>query len=154
MKALVVYDSLHGNTEKIAKAIGDAIGGEVRVVSVGDAKPSELSTVDLLFVGSPTHGGRASPPMREFLAKIQADALQGINVAAFDTRLTNKWARIFGFAAGRIAKSLTKKGGILLGSPEAFYVEGTEGPLREGELQRAAAWAKKIVELRSVVPDA
>jgi len=149
MKTLVIYDSLYGNTAKIAKAIGDAIGGEVRVVSVGEAEPPDLRTVNLLFVGSPTHGGRASPPMREFLDRIQADALQGINVAAFDTRLTNKWARIFGFAAGRIAKSLTKKGGILLGSPEAFYVEGTEGPLREGEPERAAAWAKRIVEGKS-----
>ena len=146
MKIVVIYDSLYGNTEKIAKAIGDAVGGEVRVLSVGEAKPSELSTVDLLFVGSPTHGGRASPPMRKFLEKAQPRGLEGVKVATFDTRLTNKWARIFGFAAGRIAKSLTKKGGILLGSPEAFYVEGTEGPLKEGELERAGAWARGIVQ--------
>jgi flavodoxin I len=146
MKTLVVYDSLYGNTEKIAKAIGDAVGGEVRVLSVGEAKPSELTTVDLLLVGSPTHGGRASPPMREFLDKVQARGLQGVKVAAFDTRLANKWAGIIGFAAGRIAKSLRKKGGTLVLSPEAFYVEGTEGPLKEGELERAAAWARGIVQ--------
>jgi flavodoxin len=149
MKILVIYDSLYGNTAKIAKAIGDAVGGEVRVLSVGEAKPSELSTVDLLFVGSPTHGGRASPPMRELLDKVQARGLGGIKVAAFDTRLTNKWARIFGFAAGRIAKSLAKKGGTLVLSPEAFYVKGTEGPLKEGELERAGAWARGIVEAAS-----
>ena len=146
MKALVVYDSLYGNTEKIAQAIGDGIAGEVRVVRVGEVVVSELKTLDLLFVGAPTHGGRASEPMREFLDKVQAPGLEGINVAAFDTRLTNKWARIFGFAAGRIAKNLKKKGGTLIGSPKAFYVEGTEGPLKEGELERAAGWAKDIVE--------
>jgi flavodoxin I len=146
MKTLVIYDSLYGNTEKIAKAIGDAVGGEVSVQSVGEAKASELSPVDLLFVGSPTHGGRASPATREFLDKVQPPDLEGIKVAAFDSRLTNKWARIFGFAAGRIAKSLKKKGGTLIGSPEAFYVEGSEGPLKEGELERAAAWARQIVE--------
>jgi flavodoxin I len=146
MKTLVVYDSVHGNTEKIAQAIGDAIPGEVRVARVGEVDISELKGLDLLFVGAPTHGGRASPPMQEFLDKVQGPALEGINVAAFDTRLTARWVKIFGFAAGRIAKSLKKKGGTLVGSPEAFYVEGGEGPLREGELERAADWAKKIVE--------
>jgi len=145
MKTLVVYDSLYGNTEKIAQAIGDALTGEVRVLRVGEVDPSELTTLDLLVVGSPTHGGRASPAMREFLDKIQAPALQGINVAAFDTRLTSRWAAIFGYAAGRIAKSLKEKGATVIGSPQGFLVTGTEGPLKEGELERAAAWAKEIV---------
>jgi len=146
MKTLVVYDSLYGNTERIAKAIGDALTGEVKVLRVGQADPSELKALDLLIVGSPTHGGRPSPPMREFLDKVQAPALEGTSVAAFDTRHTSKLTVIFGYAAGRIAKSLKKKGGTLVLSPQAFYVEGTEGPLKEGELERAAAWAKEIVQ--------
>ena len=145
MKTLVLYDSLHGNTEKIARAIGDAIEGEVQVLRAGEVNPAGLTTYDLIFVGAPTHGGRASEPMRNFLDKVEASALDGIKVAAFDTRLTNRWARIFGFAAGRIAKSLQKKGGALQLSPEAFYVEGTKGPLRERELERAASWAKEVV---------
>jgi len=148
MKSLIVYDSLYGNTEKIAKAIGAALTGEVKVLRVGEVDPSELKTFDLLIVGSPTHGGRASPTMREFLDKIQAAALQGINVAAFDTRLTSRWAAIFGYAAGRIAKSLKKKGGTLIVSPQGFLVTGTEGPLKEGEVERAASWAKEIVETK------
>jgi len=146
MRILVVYDSLYGNTEKIAQAIGAALTGEVQVSRVGEVDPSELSSFDLLIVGSPTHGGRASPAMREFLDKVEAPALEGTNVAAFDTRLSTRWVGIFGYAAGRIAKSLKKKGGTLVLSPEAFYVEGSEGPLKEGELERAAAWAKEIVQ--------
>jgi len=146
MNTLVIYDSLYGNTEKIARAIGDALSGEVKVLRVGDVDVSELKGLDLLFVGSPTHGGRPSPATRELLDQIQPPALQGIKGAAFDTRLTTRWAAILGFAAGRIAKSLKKKGGTLVGSPEAFYVEGSEGPLRERELERAAAWAKGIAE--------
>jgi flavodoxin len=146
MKILVVYDSLHGNTEKIAKAIGAALAGEVKVLRVGEVDPSELKALDLLIVGSPTHGGRPSPAMREFLDKVQKPALEGTNVAAFDTRLSTRWVGIFGYAAGRIAKSLKEKGGNLLLSPEAFYVEGTEGPLKEGEVERAAAWVREIVE--------
>jgi flavodoxin I len=146
MKTLVVYDSLYGNTEKIAQAIGDAVSGEVKVVRAGEVDLSALKELDLLFVGSPTHGGRPSPPMREFLDKVQSRALQGIKVATFDTRHTSKFTLLFGYAAGRIAKSLKEKGGTLLLSPEGFFVEGTEGPLKDGELERAAHWAKEVVE--------
>lgn len=148
MKTLVVYDSLYGNTEKIARAIGDAVGGDVHVLRVGEVDPSGLPTLDLLIVGSPTHGGRPSPPMREFLDKVQAPALQGVNVAAFDTRHSSRFTVIFGYAAGRIAGSLKNRGGTLIVSPEGFLVTGTEGPLKEGELERAAAWAKGIVETK------
>jgi flavodoxin I len=146
MKTLVVYDSLYGNTERIAQAIGDAVSGKVKVVRAGEVDVSELKALDLLLVGAPTHGGRASPPMREFLDKVQSRALQGVKVAAFDTRHTSKFTVLFGYAAGRIAKSLKKKGGTLLLSPEGFFVEGTEGPLKEGELERAASWAEKVVK--------
>jgi len=55
MKALVVYDSVHGNTAQVARAIGEAIDAEV--LHVGDANPASLEELDLLIVGSPTHGG-------------------------------------------------------------------------------------------------
>jgi len=145
MKTLVVYDSLYGNTEKVAKAIGGGLAGEVTVLPVGEVDPSELKSFDLLFVGSPTHGGRPSPRMKKLLDEVQARGFEGVNVAAFDTRHSHKLTVIFGYAAGRIAKSLKKKGGTLLLSPQAFYVEGTQGPLRECELERAAAWAKEVV---------
>jgi flavodoxin I len=146
MKALVVYDSVHGNTERVAKAIGDAISGEVEVLRAGEANPAELTAFDLVIVGSPTYGGRPTEAMQGFLSKVPALALQGANVAAFDTRLSTKWVRIFGYAAPRIAGKLKKAGGTLMGAPEGFFVEGTEGPLTEGELERAADWAKGIVE--------
>jgi flavodoxin I len=145
MKTLVVYDSVHGNTEQIARAIGDAVGGDVEILHAGAADASALKAVDLLFVGAPTHGGRASPGMKGFLEKVQGSALDGIDVAAFDTRLTAGWVRIFGYAAGRIGKTLEKMGGTLIASPEGFFVKGTEGPLKEGELERAAQWAEEIV---------
>jgi len=144
MKAMVVYDSLYGNTEKLARAIGGAIGDEARVVRAGDVSLSELESVDLLVVGSPTQGGRPTPATRDFLDKVSKSAVESVNVAAFDTRVTSRWAAVFGYAAGRIAKSLKRKGGTLVASPEGFFVEGTEGPLKDGELERADAWAKRI----------
>ena len=146
MKALIVYDSAYGNTEQIARAIGGAISGDVKVIRAGDASPSDLEAIDLLIIGVPTQGGRATPPIRDFLKKITKPALKGINVAAFDTRITTKWVGIFGYAAGRIARSLQKMGGNLVVNPEGFFVKGTEGPLKEGELERAAIWVKGLVK--------
>ena len=144
MKTLVVYDSLYGNTKAIAQTIGDAIPGEVEVVYVGDANASALKAYDLLIVGAPTHGGRPTEAVQVFLDKAPVNAFEGTNVAAFDTRLTAKWVRIFSYAAPRIAGRLKEKGGTLIGSPGGFFVKGTKGPLKEGEVERAAGWAKEI----------
>jgi len=153
MKALIVYDSVYGNTEQIAKAIGDAITGEVNVLRMGEVNTSELKTLDLLIVGSPTHGGRPTPAMKDFLNSVSEPDIKGINVAAFDTRLTTRWVKIFGFAAGKIAKNLIKKGGMPLLSPEGFFVKKGKGPLKEGELERAASWAKEIVKSKTEFTD-
>jgi flavodoxin len=143
MKAVVVYDSTYGNTEKIAQAIGEAIAAQV--LRIGHVNPSDLQGFDLVIIGSPTMGGRPSQATQDLL-KALGPALKGTNVAAFDTRLTAKWVSIFGYAAGKIAGSLKGNGAILLGSPEGFFVEGSKGPLKEGELERAAGWAKEIVK--------
>ena len=144
MKTLVVYDSVYGNTEKIARAIGEALTGEVEVVHASTANSSGLDAYGLLVVGGPTHAGRATEAVKDFLKNIPASAIAGTNVAAFDTRLTSRWVRIFGFAARRIASSLEKLGGKLAVPPEPFYVDGSEGPLSEGEVERAADWAREI----------
>ncbi len=148
MKALIVYDSVYGNTEKIARAMAEAIapGGEVKVLRASEADLSELSSADLVIAGCPTHGGRPTSAMQGFLNKVPESSLQGITAAAFDTRVSAKWVKILGFAAGKIADSLKKKGAALIASPEGFFVEGKEGPLKEGELERAAGWAKGILE--------
>ncbi|MCJ7426201.1 MAG: flavodoxin family protein [Dehalococcoidales bacterium] len=145
MRALVVYDSVYGNTEEIAKAIGGAIsGGEVRVLRAGEVGPPELENISLLVVGAPTQGGRATPAIKDFLERVTKAEINGLDVAAFDTRYSAKAAKIFGYAAGKIASSLKKKGAHLIVDPEGFFVEGVQGPLKEGELERAAAWGKGL----------
>jgi flavodoxin len=148
MKALIVYDSVYGNTEKIAGAMAEAItpSGEVKALRAGEANPSELESLDLLIVGSPTHAGRPTAAVQDFLNKVTQQSLKGIKVAAFDTRISKKIVGVFGYAAGRIANNLKKKGGVLIASPEGFFVTGGQGPLKEGELERAAAWAEGFSE--------
>jgi flavodoxin len=53
--------------------------------------------------------------------------------------------KVFGYAAGRIADSLKAKGGRLVAEPDGFIVEDREGPLKQGELERAADWVKTVI---------
>ncbi len=158
MKALVVYDSLFGNTEQVARAIGSTLGfqTDVELLRVSNVKPEHLSGLELLIVGSPTQRFRPTIATTHLLKSIPKDGLKGVKVAAFDTRLTEDeigknrilafFVGIYGYAAQPISKALLKKGGELILSPEGFYVEGMEGPLTEGELERAAEWAKRIIQ--------
>jgi flavodoxin I len=143
VKVLVVYDSLYGNTAQVARAIGGAVAGEAEVLSVSEAKPTELRSYDLVVVGSPTQGGRATEAMQAFLAEIPA--LDGANIAVFDTRLKARWVKVFGYAAGKIADELKELGATFAVEPEGFAVEGKEGPLAAGELERAAAWGRSLL---------
>jgi flavodoxin len=157
MKVMVVYDSVFGNTEKIAQAIGHALGSpeDVETVQVGNVKPEQLAGLTSLIVGSPTRKFSPTAAITSFLKSIPKDGLKGIKVAAFDTRFTVSaiekvriltfFVKIFGYAAKPIADRLEKKGAELAVPPEGFYVSDTEGPLLEGELERAADWAKQIV---------
>jgi flavodoxin I len=146
MKIVVVYDSVHGNTKAIAEAAAEALKpfGAVSLSRPGVLPRPDWKSVDLLLVGSPTLGGRPTPAIREFLDGIPAGALQGAATAAFDTRMDMWVARIFGYASVRIASALTARGGREAAAPEGFLVKGREGPLREGEAERAAAWAKRL----------
>jgi len=144
MNTLIVYDSLYGNTELLARTIGAAVTGDPQVARIGDTTFSELGSFGLVIVGSPTQGGRPTQAMQEHLGRLPS--LGGAKVAAFDTRLTNRWVRVFGFAADKIAAGLKAHDGTLVAEPEGFFVEGKEGPLAKGELERAKAWARGILE--------
>ena len=125
MKALVIYDSVYGNTEKVARAIGEAIGEDVKVVSAKEAGPADLDGPDMLIIGAPTQGGRPTQDMQNFLKDIAKTDIKGLRFASFDTRISAKWVGIFGYAAGKIAGNLKKKGAVLVKDPEPFFVTGT-----------------------------
>jgi flavodoxin I len=147
MKALLVYDSKYGNTEKIARSIGDAIKGDVKVMKVNEVKASDLESLDILITGSPTQAGRPTPAIMNFLKTLPTASTKGLKAAAFDTRMPGTLVKVFGFAAGKIASELKAKGANVLNS-EGFFVKGKEASLLEGELERAASWGKGLVEAK------
>jgi flavodoxin len=154
MKTLVLFESFFGNTEKIARAIGAALSlADSDVVRMTDLKPGQLDGVDQLIVGTPTRAFQPSPDTKAFLKSLPAKSLAGKKVAAFDTRavMTDKtpgilkfMAGLFGYAAEPVHKGLVKKGGVQAQAPAGFFVIDSEGPLKDGELERAAEWARGI----------
>jgi flavodoxin len=146
VNALVVYDSTFGNTESIARAIADVLAerGTARLRRVNKVQPGDLEGIDLLVAGCPTQRRKPTPAIVAFLGVTPAAALEGLPVAAFDTRY-HRPRLLTGSAAKAIAKRLRKAGAELLLPPESFFVMGREGPLEERELDRARQWAGQLV---------
>ncbi|MBN2806939.1 MAG: flavodoxin family protein [Prolixibacteraceae bacterium] len=161
MKTLILFDSYFGNTEKIARAFAKAFEGdqEFAIKRNHETTPEELSNYDLLIVGSPTRGFQPTEDVAKLIKSIKPGALKNTKIAAFDTRVAlesihNKLLKgmvhLGGYAAKPIAARLCKKGATQVIEPEGFFVMDTEGPLKEGELERAEAWGLKIRELAVV----
>lgn len=141
MNALVIYDTQFGNTRQVAQAIADALGEQmqVRLIPAEEAGKGDLQAADLIAVGCPTQGRGATTAIENLFEKVANNALQGTPALAFDTRL--HWPGwLSGMAASQIARQLQRIGCRLLVPPESFFVVGGEGPLVEGELERATSW--------------
>jgi len=158
MKGMVVYDSLHGNTKQVAEAVAAVLkgAGDVGVRHVGEVEAHELSSLDLLVVGAPTHVFQPSSGAKKFLKSIPSDGLKDVKVAVYDTRISREdtdsgvlsfLIGLFGYAAKPMAERLKRKGGTLAVPPEGFCVEDTEGPLKAGELDRAREWSRRLASV-------
>jgi len=167
MRAVVVYESMYGNTRAAAEAIGEGLrrAWDVTVVPVGRAGPEVLDGAALVVVGGPTHvhgmtrprsramavevsrrpestlhleEGAEGPGVREWLA-----ALGHVHVlaAAFDTRATGL-AVLTGRASKHISLELGRHGAHLVTRPESFLVSGEK--LVAGEEARARRWGEQL----------
>ncbi|WP_448808303.1 flavodoxin family protein [Agromyces bauzanensis] len=156
MRVMVVYETVWGNTEQIAREIAAGIGGEsVEVVDAASAPPGIDDDVDLLVVGGPTHAfsmssastresarqqGATQIPtsgIREWIERLSSPA-RAVPVATFDTRTVSP--RLPGSAAKKAMKKLVALGFRPVAKPETFGVHGYSGPVADGELERARAW--------------
>lgn len=165
-RALVVYESMFLNTEKVAEAISKGLrscGWDATHVDVRWAGPV-LEGIDLVVLGAPTHAfslsrpntradavrrgaapGRADRGLREWLTSLPDASDEAPVVAIFDTRVS-KVRRLPTSAARTIAKLARRRGFRLVGRPLGFLVEDIDGPLCAGEVERAAAWGRNLAE--------
>jgi len=146
MHTTIVYDSEYGNTHKVAEAIAAELqdAGPVDVLNVRTTPLTVPAALDFLVVGGPTQIHRVSAPLRAQLDALPAHCLEGVRLATFDTRAQGP-RFLTGAASHGIARALKKRGAKLVAAPESFLVGAKEGPLAEGELARAHAWAKHLV---------
>lgn len=152
MKAVLLYDSKFGNTQQITFAMAEAIGKEigdenVDVCTLMEVNWNALGGVDLLLMGAPTHVANIPKDLRLRLEAMPQDLLVGTKGAAFDTA-NRTHDRIFlsNFTAGNKLQNYLRKLGVRrIAKPESFWVIGREGPMELGEVDRAAAWALKVL---------
>jgi flavorubredoxin len=138
-KAIVVYDSVYGNTEKVAHAIVQGLENsglvKAKAVRAEKADLAEISDYDIIIAGAPTHAWKPSQKARDFLDRIDPSALHGKKGFAFDTKYKS---RLAGSAAKKIQSTLSKLGiDIVLDSVSAI-VKASEGPLEEGTEEKFA----------------
>jgi hypothetical protein len=161
MRALVIYESMFGNTEAVARAVREGIEASMHadVVEVGAAPDTVPADVTLLVVGGPTHALSMSRPTtrrdaaQRSAAVVSRDrgirewlgALPGVKAGAeattFDTRMTS---RITGSAARAASRRLDRLGYSLVAAPASFRVTDMAGPLVDGELDRAREWGSAL----------
>jgi hypothetical protein len=161
-QALVVYESMFGNTHEVAEAVADGLRAEleVRTLDVSDAPTTIGDEIDLLVVGGPTHAFSMSRPstrrsaseqgadpaaaghdgIREWIA--QLSARKGLPTAAFDTKVVKP--HLPGSAARSAGRKLKHRGLQRVADPKTFYVTGTQGDLVDGELDRARQWGTQL----------
>ena len=168
MKALVVYESMYGNTHVIAEAIADGLGetADVRLAPVSEAEAALIDNPELVVMGGPTHAHGmsraatrqaavedAKKPERGLTIEPQADGpgvrdvLRQVgtldaSAAAFDTRIKIP-AWIAGRASKGIARELRRRGARLIAKPESFLVT-KDNQLVDGEVERARAWGARL----------
>jgi hypothetical protein len=163
MKALVVYESMWGNTEQVARAVAAGLGETVNVdvveVSQAPAEPGE--DVALVVAGGPTHAfsmtrastradalkqgatqGSQDTGLREWLDALPSGHHEQ-RLATFDTRV-DKVRHLPGSAAKKAAKTGRRHGYKAAAHAESFYVHDTAGPLLDGELARATGWGREL----------
>jgi menaquinone-dependent protoporphyrinogen IX oxidase len=164
MKAIVVYESLWGNTAAIARAIAEGIGPEARALSTAEATAVVTADADLIVAGAPVMAFRlptdkvremlrntkdnkaptppnlSHPSMRSWLAALPKGKGRA---AAFDTQF--KWSP--GSSASAIMRGLERAGYSKAAKPQKFLMKGTYGPLKDGEVERARAWGGELAKL-------
>jgi len=163
VKAVVVYESLWGNTAAVARAIAEGIGPDALALSTAGATRHAIEGADLIVAGAPVLGfALPTDAMRksiqtgpqygsnpgDFSHPSMRSWLEGLSsghgrAAAFETRVRGP---VPGGSVKTIVKGLAEAGRTVIGDGERFIVKGKFGPLREGELERARAWGAKLAE--------
>ncbi len=159
MEAIVVYESLWGNTAEVARAVAEGLGPGARALRTDEVTPEDVAGAELVVAGAPVFGFKlSSQKMRDGIRQspgkgpapdLSCPLLRGWLAAlpegpgwaaAFDTQVRGP----FGKGAPEIGEQLEAKGRVRIAEPQGFVVKGSQGPLRKGEAERARAWGEEL----------
>ncbi len=147
VKVIVVYESKYGNTKRVAEIIIEGIRevqeGETALNQVKDVDLDKIAEYDVILIGSPNHYGGPTKGISEFIDKLEKLDLKGMHFAVFDTHLGKGF---FGKAARKMEKRINEKvpGLKRIGPILSIAVQGSKGPIIEGELSKCKEFGKRI----------
>ena len=152
MNTLVVFYSKFGNTQQVAEVIAEELQtvGPVRLLSLEALTVDALKSAHLVVAGCPTHKMNLPKPVKTVFNALPRRIFHG-PTAAFDTSYRLEGILTCFTAAGRLQNKLRKLGGRPVTKPETFEVVERDGPLYDGELERARVWAAGILSQAATI---
>jgi len=148
MKVLIVFDTKHGNTKKVAELIADGInsveGNETEVVNVKNFDLSEDKTYDLILIGSPNHIGTYTKSIKKFISNLSSTAVKVNSFAVFDTYMSKDFEK----AVKKMEKQLTKNfpNSTMALPGLSIKVGGMKGPIVEEDLSKCKEFGIKLAK--------
>jgi menaquinone-dependent protoporphyrinogen IX oxidase len=148
MKTLIVYDSKHGNTKKVAELIGEGLktveGNTVSVENVKEVNLEKEEAFDLILIGSPNHMGAHIGSVKKFIKNLPKASLKGDSYAVFDTYMGKDFEK----ATGKMEKQITKvMPNMKRASPGlSIMVGGMKGPIVDEDLPKCKEFGIKLAK--------
>ncbi|MHA2122185.1 MAG: flavodoxin family protein [Promethearchaeota archaeon] len=148
MKALIVYDTKHGNTKKVAELIGEGFksvtDNEVIIENVNEIDSSKSESYDLVIVGSPNHVGSHTKKIKKFIKTLPDSAIKGTSYAAFDTYMSKDFEK----AVKKIEKQINEIMPDLnkASSGLSIRVGGMKGPIVDEDLAKCKEYGIKLAQ--------
>jgi flavodoxin len=156
MKALVLFRSHYGNTRQVAEAIAQRLGELGWESDVRDIRQKlpDLGQTDLIFIGAPTIMKRVGGRSLRVIRALKKRGFGSKPLAIFDTcgtlpttpeEMAESGPWVIPGAAGILHRVAKEQGLNVHEETLRCEVKGAKGPLASNALERAKAFAGKVV---------
>jgi len=148
MKVLIVFDTKHGNTQKVAELIADGLnsveGNETEVVNVKVFELNKDKTYDIILIGSPNHMGSHTKSIKKFISNLSSTTVKVNFFAVFDTYMKGDFEK----AAKKMEKQLNENfQNLTMALPGlSIKVDGMKGPIVEEDLSKCKEYGIKLAK--------
>jgi len=158
VKVLIVYYTKYGNTEKVAKLIGEGIsskeGNEVVVKNVKDVNLKKDDSYDLILIGSPVHFGKHVGSVKKFINKLPKSQLRLKAYSVFDTYMNGdsetaeegvcSYTKMLDKIENQINEKMPDLKKLYPGL--SIKVDGMKGPITNEDLPKCKDFGIKLVQ--------